>query len=1380
MVKRNQVMDLSSSDGTVAGTSSSTSIPKLNGRNFNAWRSMIEIVAKLRGLHTAIFEPEKSANENEQLRAKLTLLEAMDERHAEEFSEFESASEMIERLKLMYADKSASNVYRLIKSFYRYQYEQGDSMSTHINKMERMRRELKNLGQETTDEVYMVLLLDTLPPEYEVVVENWETVHPDVKTIANLNSRILKKEEDLKVKAKATESSFFTGNPSRPGKPGRQGKHMSIEERKKTSHCTKCGHKGHWYRECKTRPENYIKKNDDGQQPCDGKSKLEDKQSTEHNLKVVYNMGNLSYDLKNYWLADSGATSHMSNNKLWFIQLKEFNPPKECSVGNGDRIKIFGEGTVPLICHTNNGDVSVELNHVLFVPDLTTNLISLGRAADHGVTTTMDRDSCIMSLNEQVVSTGKRYRGSLYLMNIRATNASEHAIIATEQAAFICHGERTLSELHRIFGHVSKQRIQQLAKDPAMGIKITDPAAVIDCPDCPMGSGKHTSHPDSTRKKAEQPGEMIHIDLSGQHPTSASGARYFLLCKDEWTSYSYVYFLKSKESDRVNLALSQFVTDFEVDSTFKVRRIRSDCGSEFVNKATQLLFAAEHIVHEKTAPYTPQQNGAAEREIQSIVNMARTNIHAAKLPVALWQEAINTACYVKNRLPNSTTNITPYEKLFQRKPVIKNLCEFGREVHVIRNGHYLTKFESRTEPAHVVGFTKRQNTFRVYLKESERVLESSDVIFRPHSQNPKSSRSQEPSHGQDTVTMTFPESRNSGARSEHLSADYFNFDDCQTPDLGRAPARSTYATPARGDSIRYDDQSELDQTTTSQATDKDDTLQPEQQEPQVRGANDNNSSHEFSCDSDEPDEITVVNTAMAFITADLKEPASYEEAVTCGNRENWQIAIDEELEAHRKNVTWSIVERPRDKKLLSVKWIFKVKCHPSGTIERYKARLVVRGFEQQAGRDYFETFAPVARYESMRIMVALAAHYNLQITQFDVKTAFLYGDIDEVVYIQAPQGIKLKPNQALRLNKGLYGLKQAPRLWNNKFNKVVQSQGFQPTLSDPCLFYHTEKKIFLSIYVDDGLLLAKDQHDIEQVIGLLQKQFDIRIVKNSTFVGSEITKTQTGYFMHQTSYTRALLKRFKMSDCSPVSSPLMTSHKLTHLDNKEPPAICNYREAIGALLYLATNSRPDILHAITLLARFCEHPKEKHWIAIKRVMRYLRGTLDYGLTFQRGNKLNIVAYTDADWAGDNATRKSVSGAIIFLAGGPIIFRSIQQSLTALSTTEAEFIASTEAVKELAWTRTLLNELNIPFERAVLRCDSETAIRLIKNPELHRRTKHVDIKFHFIRDWYSRGMFELEHVPGGVQLADYLTKALPRERHGDLIRMSNITRQPKTA
>lgn len=420
---------------------------------------------------------------------------------------------------------------------------------------------------------------------------------------------------------------------------------------------------------------------------------------------------------------------------------------------------------------------------------------------------------------------------------------------------------------------------------------------------------------------------------------------------------------------------------------------------------------------------------------------------SADVPPTLWDEALKTANFIRNRLPNKTAASSPYEVVTRRRPSLSHLCEFGKQVHVVIDDHYLRKFAPRTEEGFVVGFTMR-STYHVFLKASNRVTESCNIIFKPHKiratpkpqetvtqlsqpipahqPSPLDQYQPIPAHQPSPLDQYFPD----------LKAQGFSF----SPECG-----ANYETASEDSSeIGSTGQGEIPSPDYSQLTDH---------------------GMESSHSSDETQLAMLVATKGCIV-----EPITYKEAIESPDKDSWLKAIQDEFEAHKRNGTWIIVDRPT-RKLMSTKWVFKVKTTTDGSIERFKARLVARGFEQRAGFDYGETFAPVAGYETIRTLIALAAQNRYIIKQFDVTTAFFYGTLEEEVFISPPEGMELGPDKALKLVKGLYGLKQAPRVWNAEFNKQVAALGFKATKSDYCLFQHETKKLYLCIYVDDGLML---------------------------------------------------------------------------------------------------------------------------------------------------------------------------------------------------------------------------------------------------------------------------------------------------------------------
>lgn len=500
-----------------------------------------------------------------------------------------------------------------------------------------------------------------------------------------------------------------------------------------------------------------------------------------------------------------------------------------------------------------------------------------------------------------------------------------------------------------------------------------------------------------------------------------------------------------------------------------------------------------------------------------------------------------------------------------------------------------------------------------------------------------------------------------------------------------------------------------------------------------------------------------------------REPASYEEAIESSDRALWVAAIVEELRAHHKNGTWEVVPKADGCKEISAKWVFKIK--DNGDSPLFKARLVARGFSQQAGKDYGEIFSPVVRMDSVRLLFALCAQYDLEYCQFDIKTAFLNGFIDEELYLAPPKGLKIEEGHTCRLRRSLYGLKQAPRAWNARFTDVLSQYNLRQSHGDPCVFFATKPELlYVALYVDDGLVFGLKADTIRKLIEHLMMEFDVKIVDSNCFLGVEIERGPNSVFLHQRRYIQRVLDRFNMTECKTAATPLEVNHSLNRHEvlDTEPLAEVPYPEAIGSLLYCSGATRPDIAHSLSVLSKYSKSPRKAHWEATKRVMRYLKGTIDCGLMYKKVEDPRLLCYTDADWAGDQESRRSTSGLITMINTGPISFRSQQQPVVALSTTEAEYVAASLAVQELVWLRRFLSELKVPCsEKSFLLCDNQSALKLIRNPEFHQRTKHIDIRYHYIRDLYAQGLFKICYVPTEEQKADVFTKALTHERHGQL-------------
>ena len=512
------------------------------------------------------------------------------------------------------------------------------------------------------------------------------------------------------------------------------------------------------------------------------------------------------------------------------------------------------------------------------------------------------------------------------------------------------------------------------------------------------------------------------------------------------------------------------------------------------------------------------------------------------------------------------------------------------------------------------------------------------------------------------------------------------------------------------------------------------------------------------------------------LLTDGGEPESFQEAQTHKDRGSWMKAMQEEMESLQKNNTYELVKLPKGRKALRNKWVYKLKKDGRGDLVKYKARLVVKGFGQKKGIDFDEIFSPVVKLSSIRIILGLATNQDLEIEQLDVKTAFLHGDLEEEIYMQQPEGFedKRKEDLVCKLKKSLYGLKQAPRQWYKKFDSFMVGHGYRRTVADYCVYfkrYPGENFIILLLYVDDMLIVGQDRAQISKLKEELAESFEMKdLGPAKQILGMEITRDRKNrrLWLSQERYVERILERFNMKEAKPVTTPLGGHCKLsksscpsTEEENKKMVVI-PYSSAVGSLMYAMVCTRPDIAHTVGVVSRFLSNPGKQHWEAVKWIFRYLRRTSKLCLSFGRG-KLVLEGYTDADMAGDLDGRKSTSGYLFTFAGGAVSWQSKLQKCVALSTTEAEYIAVTEAGKELVWIKTFFKELGMQQDEYVVYCDSQSAIDLSKNATYHSRTKHIEVRYHWIRDATEKKRFKLKKIHTDKNAADMMTKVIPKQK-----------------
>ncbi|GJZ86559.1 retrovirus-related pol polyprotein from transposon TNT 1-94 [Tanacetum coccineum] len=500
----------------------------------------------------------------------------------------------------------------------------------------------------------------------------------------------------------------------------------------------------------------------------------------------------------------------------------------------------------------------------------------------------------------------------------------------------------------------------------------------------------------------------------------------------------------------------------------------------------------------------------------------------------------------------------------------------------------------------------------------------------------------------------------------------------------------------------------------------------------------------------------------AFLTT--VEPKTYKDALT---QACWIEAMQEELNEFERLEVWELIPRPDKVMMITLKWIYKVKLDELGGILKNKARLVARGYRQEEGIDFEESFAPVARLEAIRIFFAFSAHINMVVYQMDVKTAFLNGNPREDVYVSQPDGFvdKDNPNHVYKLKKALYGLKQAPRAWYDMLSSFLISQDFSKGSVDPTLFIRRDGKelLLVQIYVDDIIFVASTPELCDLFSKIMCSKFKMSMMgKISFFLGLQISQSPRGIFINQSKYALESLKKYGFDSCDPVDTPMVEKSKLD--EDKEGKAVdpSHYCGMIGTLLYL-TASRPDLQFAICMCARYQARPTEKHLNAVKRIFRYLKGTVHRGLWYPKDSSIALTAFADADHAGCQDTRRSTSGSMQLLGDRLVSWSSKRQKSAAISSTEAEYIALSGYCAQILWMRSQLTDYGFGFNKIPMYYDNKSAIALCCNNVQHSRSKHIDIIFHFIKEHVENGVIELYFVNTEYQLADIFTKALGRNR-----------------
>jgi len=1328
-----------------------SSVTLFTGVNFSEWREQVNFHLGVQDLDLALLEDKPTALTTASTEVEKTHHKAWERSNRlslmfikmtvannikSTIPQTESAKEYMQFVEERFrsADKSLAGT--LMAELTTMKFDGSRTMQEHIIEMTNIAARLKSLGLTVEDSFLVQFILNSLPSEYGPFQINYNTIK-DKWNVNELASRLV--QEEGRLKNQMNHSVSFVSNKAgkeKKGKsnhfkkkkaPARNEQHKEKKELKDIQ-CHFCKKKGHYQGDCPKRIAWFEKKG--------------------NYLSFVCFESNLVEVPINTWWLDTGATTHVSNNMQGFLMIRTINPNEDrfLFMENGMKSSIEGIGTYRLILESG---YVLDLYSTLYVPSLSRNLISVSKLDISGFRCMFGSGCFDLYKNTDNVGSGILIDG-LYKLKLNDTyansllnvvnNVGYKRSMLNENSAFLWH---------KRLGHISKERMMRLVSNEILSnLDFSDLELCVDCI-----KGKQTKHNKKGATRSSQLLEIIHTDICGPMDTPAfNGEKYYITFIDDFSRYGYVYLLHEK-SQSVNV-LETFVKEVERQLDKKVKIIRSDRGGEYYGKYNEsgqcpgpfAKFLESHgICAQYTMPGTPQQNGVAERRNRTLIDMIRSMMSDSTLPKNLWSYALKTANYLLNRVPSKAVQKTPFELWTNRKPSLRHLHVWGCPAEARIYNPHEKKLDSRTISGYFLGYPEKSKGYVFYCpNHSPRIIETGNARFIEIGEVSGSTRREIVEIKETRVNVTLP----------------------------RIVPPSTIIPNVVPAVLEQHDNNEqhINEEVLPEENDLHNTDIP-QQVALRRSQRDRRSaiSNDYVVYMQESDYDIGIN----------KDPVSFSHAVESKESMEWINAMKEELKSMQQNEVWDLVELPHGCKRVGCKWVFKTKHDSSGNIERYKARLVAKGYTQKDGVDYKETFSPVSKKDSLRIIMALVAHYDLELHQMDVKTAFLNGDLDEDVYMDQPEGFSVEGKEQLvcKLKKSIYGLKQASRQWYIKFNTIITSFGFKENTVDHCIYQKISgsKFIYLVLYVDDILLAANNLSLLHETKKFLSTNFEMKDMGEASYViGIEIfrDRSQGILGLSQKGYIERILERFGMSKCSPGTVPVQKGDKFNlmqcpknDVERNEMESI-PYASVVGSLMYAQTCTRPDISFAVGMLGRYQSNPGREHWQAAKKVLRYLQGTKDYMLMYRRSNELEVIGYSDSDFAGCIDTRKSTFGYLFMISQGAISWKSAKQTIVASSTMEAEFVACFEATIHALWLRNFISGLAVVdtiSKPLKIYCDNSAAVFFSKNDKYSKGAKHMELKYLVVKDEVQKQRVSIMHIRTELMIADPLTKGLqPRQ------------------
>jgi len=1139
-------------------------------------------------------------------------------------------------------------------------------------------------------------------------------------------------------------------------------------------------------------------------------------------------------------LIDSGTTHTILKSRDYFESITMKKIPLATIADS-----FFAEGQGRAVIQLGGGSVLI-IEDAIFQPEARRNLLALKDLRKNGLhTATADPDVMhILTKAGDFSSIVDSYNGignGLYPVSIKPKHLIEVNEIERSPLA-------TYDLWHRRIGHASDSTMRAMignVKDYPISTKMFSVKNKVVCHACAIGKMKKAAF-SSVVKPLAAPLERLSLDLCGPIHPACGAFCYFQVLVDEFTGYIHVSLLSTKNLAFARL-LSKLIQFKAQYPEHPIKHIRCDNASEYQSKQFDLYCESQGIIVEYSVPYTPQMNGRAEAANKSLLMIVRPLLLQSTLPMTCWGHAVLHAAALLNMRPTNNRDHSSIQLLTGVTPNASHLRIFGCAVFVPLPPTAVVKVGALRAPNIYVGFDS--NSIIRYLDAKTGMLFKArfrDCVF-DETTFPGLAGEDTKAYGVDPTALDISGDnwpRETGHLKDPRTAvteievvkilsnqalaatlpDAFNNaygvvqDKYQLMSSGKnAPERVEFGLPIaipvqrkRGRPLgtknkpkvpRIDDTitiAENEIPTLVAPVDVPVTDQIAIVDVPIEDVN-----VYFMTQDDKGTDIGDINSFSYHVAQTIineSDPATLAEAKVSPNWRGWQGAIRTEMSSlNSRDVFGEVQEAPRDKTLVGHRWVFVTKRNDDGEVIRQKGRLVAKGYSQKYNEEYVDTYSPVMDPTTLRFLTAFATSEGLNMQMMDVVTAYLYGSIDKEIYMTVPEGIDYNKDKfkrpCVRLNRSLYGLKQSGRMWFQRLSSFLTSCGFINSDISPCVFMKRSNDEFalIAVYVDD-LNIIGTKKACKDAADTLSKEFEMKDLGETTFcIGLQFSRVKNGMLMHQKTFTQKLLEKFQMQDCKPLSSPMVV-RKLDKMEDVFRPADEGeeilgenypYFSAIGALMYLSNQTRPDIAFPVNLLARFSQKPTMRHWNGIKHIFRYLKGTDDMGLFYDRTSMdKGLTGYADAGYLSDPTNAKSQNGYVFLINGTAISWRSQKQTLTATSTNHSELIALYEATRECVWLRSMINCIfeGTGFAKleklTTLYEDNAACIDQIQSGFIKGdKTKHISPKFFYASELNGKEI-NVTKVHSAENIADLFTKSLPSSQHWHLLKKMGM-RQLRT-